>query len=152
MHGIPTCFRARSGFSLIELLVVLFVMAAALGVATPSVRRSLVQMRLDRAANVVAADMRLAPSLAARQRRPVNLQVDTVGRRYTLVDRNSGTVLHSRLLGAGEFAIASLATTATEVTFYPNGLASGAVTMSVRAGGRSRSISVTRAGQVRVSQ
>jgi len=151
MRPIPQQSRARPGFTLIELLIVMFIGAAALAVAMPAMGRTLAQMRLERAATVVAADMRLAPSLAARQRRPVLMQIDTAGKRYDLLDRNSGTVLHSRLFG-GELAIGSLATTADDVTFYPNGLASGALTVSVRSAGRSRVISMTRAGQVRVTQ
>jgi hypothetical protein len=39
---------------------------------------------------------------------------------------------------------------ATAVTVFPNGMASGPLTLTLQAGGSSRIVSMTRVGQVRV--
>jgi prepilin-type N-terminal cleavage/methylation domain-containing protein len=144
-------YSSRGGFTLIEVLIVTFIVAVALGVATPSVRRSLDQMRIERTATVVAADLRLGPSMAARQRRPVRLEVDTVARTYTLKDRNSGALLLTRRLTTGEFHVSRMQSTNTDITFFPNGLASGPVTVTVFASSQRRVVTMTRSGQIRVT-
>ncbi|MGH7449694.1 MAG: hypothetical protein ACRELT_19120, partial [Longimicrobiales bacterium] len=52
---------------------------------------------------------------------------------------------------AGEYPVDSFQASATSLLVYPNGLAAGPVTITVSAGGRTRVVSMTRAGQVRVS-
>jgi Tfp pilus assembly protein FimT len=145
------CSGIRPGFTLIEVLIVTLIVMVALGVATPSVRRSLDQMRIDRAVTVVSADLRLGPSMAARQRRPVRLELDTLARTYTLSDRNSGAILLSRSLGAGEYHVTRMGSSVDEVTFFPNGLASGPLTVMVFSSSQRRVVNMTSAGQIRVT-
>lgn len=148
----PTALRA--GFTLVEVLVVTILIGIALGFAAPNIGRALAQQRLQRAASVIAADMRLAPSLAARQKAAVRIAFDPMGRRYTLVDRATGTVLITRHLSGSEseYQVASMVVTANQVDVFANGIASGPVNVMIRAAGQQRTISMTRAGQVRVSQ
>jgi hypothetical protein len=47
--------------------------------------------------------------------------------------------------------VESFQTTQTSLLVYPNGLADGPVTITLQAGGNTRVVTMSRAGQVRVS-
>jgi type II secretion system protein H len=145
--------RSRKGFTLIEMLVVAILMAIALGFAAAPIGRTLARLRVERAATVVASDLRLAPSLAARQKAAVRMSVNTTDRTYTLTDRASGAVLVTRHLAVGsEGQINTLLATPSQVDFYPNGIASDSMRLTLRAAGHQRIVRMTRAGQVRIVQ
>jgi prepilin-type N-terminal cleavage/methylation domain-containing protein len=147
-------FEMRRGFTLVEVLVVTIIVGITLGFAAPTLGRALAEQRMQRAAAVIATDLRQAPSLAARQKAPIRMVIDEANRSYTLVDRSSGTtIVTRRLAGSGaEFQVATLVATPAQIDFFPNGIASGNATIIVRAAGQRRVISLTRAGHVRVSQ
>lgn len=135
------------------MLVVTILVGIALGFAAPTVGRSLARMKLDRAATVVAADLRLGPSLAARQKAPIRMTVDASGRSYTIADRTSGTVLLARHMAPGtEYDVSLMLTAPSQVDFYPNGIASDTMRITIRSAGQTRIVRMTRAGQVRILQ
>lgn len=145
--------RSRNGFTLIELLIVLIIAGIAMGIAIPQVGRMLAQTRVQRAAGVVAADLKLAHSLAGRQRQPVQIVVDAANRVLRVRNDATTTVYSERYFhAAGEYPLDSFTTTDASVVVYPNGLSDGNVTITVGAGGRSRQITLTRGGLVRVSE
>lgn len=143
----------RSGFSLTELLLVLSMLGVITAVALPSVSRSLTSVRADRVAAIVAADMKLAFSMAARQNRPVRLTLNSAQRQYTISDRASGTVLQRRNFGAGagDLMVSSLSGTVASVDIFPNGLASAGVTYTLSVTTHQRAVVMTRTGHVRVN-
>jgi prepilin-type N-terminal cleavage/methylation domain-containing protein len=145
--------RRRGGFSLTEVLLVLSLLGVVTAVALPTVSRSLTSVRADRAAAIVAADVKLAFSLAARQNRPVRLTLVAAQRQFLITDRASGTVLQRRNFGTGaaDLMVSSLAGTVTNVDVFPNGLASTAVTYTLRVGDHQRAIVASRTGHVRVN-
>jgi hypothetical protein len=55
------------------------------------------------------------------------------------------------MLGAGEYHVSRMQATNTDVTFFPNGLASGPVTVTVFASSQKRAVAMTRSGQIRVT-
>jgi prepilin-type N-terminal cleavage/methylation domain-containing protein len=146
--------RIRHGFTVVELLAVLVMGTILLAAAAPAVSRSLTQTRVQRAAAAIAADLQLAHTLAARQRVPVRITVQaterigcacTVARRRTRCSASAAsTPRRSTALGTGWWRAASA------VTVFPNGMASGPLTLTLEAGGSSRIVSMTRVGQVRV--
>ncbi|HSJ26102.1 MAG TPA: GspH/FimT family pseudopilin [Longimicrobiales bacterium] len=145
--------HSRDGFTIIELLIVILLAGIVAGIAIPQVGRAVAKNRLDRAASVVSADLKLAYSMAARQRQPVRVEVDSVGRR--MVVRNAGspaTVFSERNMGDGsELAVQRMVShTTSQVLVYPSGLASGPLEIELRAGGSTRSVTMSRAGQIRV--
>lgn len=149
----PARPSTRKGFSLTEVLLVLSLLGIVTAIAMPTVSRSLASIRADRAAAIVAADMKLAFSLAARQNRPVRLALTSAQRQYTIEDRASGTVLQRRNFGAGaaDLMVSSLTGSPSTVDVFPNGLASAGVTYTLQVGQHQRVITMTRTGHVRVN-
>jgi prepilin-type N-terminal cleavage/methylation domain-containing protein len=144
--------RIRHGFTVIELLAVLIMGTILLAAAAPAVSRSLTQTRVQRAAAVIAADLQLAHTLAARQRAPVRITVQST-ERIVRVHRGSSpdTVFSERRLDeTSEYSLGTMVASAATVTVFPNGMASGPLTLTLHAGGSSRIVSMTRVGQVRV--
>jgi prepilin-type N-terminal cleavage/methylation domain-containing protein len=143
--------RCRAGFTLIELLIVVVIGGIAGAVAVPSVSRSLAQSRAQQTASIIAADMQLAHSMAARQRRPVTIAIDEGTLHLRVFDTATPSrVFSSRSLGQSGGHIA-LKTDPAQVTIFPSGLASGNLTVQLGSGSSRRKVEMTRAGQVRVS-
>lgn len=145
--------RAQEGFSLLELLIVLTVAGIVLGMAIPAMSRSMAQTTMQRAASTVAADLHLAHSMAARQRRPVRISIDTIQKVFRVRDQITPTTVYSeRHFGpAGDHPVTAMLVSDTAVIIYPGGLASSGLTMQLRAGAtQRRTVSMTRAGMVRI--
>lgn len=144
--------RSRKGFTLLELLVVMVLAAIVLATAVPSIGKMMAANDVQRSASVVASDLQLAHSLAARRRVPVRVVVDVTNK--TMRIRNyagTDTTLNMRRFGSnGEYPLQSMTTTVTDLVVYPNGLAAGPISITVKAETKSRTISMTRAGQIRV--
>ena len=142
--------RSPSGFTLIEMMMVIVVAGATASVVAPKVRDGVERTRVQRAASVVAGDLELAFSQAARQRKPIRVTFDGGTQSYTLTDRASGAVLFSRDFGpSSELALGSVTASAPTLDIYPNGIASGPDTVRLQLGGHARLVTVTRVGVIR---
>jgi prepilin-type N-terminal cleavage/methylation domain-containing protein len=142
----------RSGFTLIETMAVLTIAGTAMTMAFPEVVRAVSHARVNQAAAVAAGDFELAASLADRQRRPVRVTIDPVARTMTFTDRNSGTVLAQRPFGSTtDFKLERLISAPAQVDLFPNGTASQATVVTLALAGYARHITISRAGQVRVT-
>ena len=146
--------RRRAGVTLIELMLVVALLGIVAAVVTPRIGAGLTSARLDRAARVVYGDLQLAPQLAARQRKPVKIIFDVTNRKYTIVDRATPTTIYiARDLGsASEFKVSAISTDVVNnaLEFFPNGITSGNMTVTVTTGSRSRTVRITTAGFVRM--
>ena len=142
----------RLGFSMIEAVMVLLIVATVIGALTPSVVRQIAHARVNRAANVIAADFFLAQSLAGRQHGPVVVAFDSTNKQTTITQPPpASTNLLTRRFGIdSEFKLTTFTATSSPVQVLPNGMASVAVTLTVGSGGYTRQIRMTRAGQIRV--
>ncbi|HEX2167160.1 MAG TPA: GspH/FimT family pseudopilin [Longimicrobiales bacterium] len=145
--------RSRDGFTLTEVLIVLILVGIIGGFAFAQVGSMLAKTRVQRAASVVAADLKLAHSLAARQRQPIRISIDPAANAMRLRDfATPATIYSQRYFHAeGEYPVETFSADETSVLVYPNGLSEKPMTITVAAGGESRQISMSRAGQVRVS-
>ena len=116
----------QAGFTLVEILVVLAMIALAAAVAMPQALGSRQRLALEAAAIDIASEMKSARAAAIRTNTEQTLTIDTVSRRYT---RDGWT--EARTL-PGQFTVA-LDTIRTEQTgsaagrirFYPDGSATG---------------------------
>jgi type II secretion system protein H len=143
---------SRAGFTLIEIIFSLVIVGLLAAVALPPIGRSMARSRLDRAAAVVAADLELGPSLAQRQRRPVRLSWDAALGAYSVADRASSTVYTRRILAGAksDFGVTSATFSASPVDYFPNGVASSPLTVTLTEAGLSRQVTMSRVGFVRV--
>jgi prepilin-type N-terminal cleavage/methylation domain-containing protein len=139
----------QRGFSLPEAMQVVVVLGLLAAITGPPVARQLRSHRVGQAANVVAGDLELAFSMAARQRKPMRVAV--TGTTYTIADRAGGTVRFQRQLGAdSEYRLQSVTFSASPVDVFPSGVASSADTVTLTSGNAIRRIVMTPAGQVRI--
>ena len=142
----------RAGFSLIEIMVTVAMLAIMVGMAAPNVSRDISHARVNGAAQVVAADLEQALSLAGRQRRPVRVTVDGALKQIVLADRVSGQVISRRQLGdVSEFKLYSVEGSPATVDLLPHGVATATTVVTLTAAGYSRRVTMTRGGHVRVS-
>src|ERR671914_2901231 len=89
----------RAGFSLIEMMVTVSMLGIMVGMTAPKVSKDISHSRVNRAAQVVAADLEQALSMAGRQRRPVRVVFDGARKEIQLLDRVTGTLISRRALG-----------------------------------------------------
>lgn len=137
---------------MIELIMVFVIIGVVVAVTAPRVSRSTRAVKLDRARRTVATDIQMAASLAARHRKPVRLVRLPTGTGYKIEERAaSPTVYLRRDYGAtSEYPLSTL-TFAPETTyFFPNGIASNALTVTMASDGPTKRVTMTSAGFVRV--
>jgi prepilin-type N-terminal cleavage/methylation domain-containing protein len=144
----------RRGFSLLELIVVCFVLGIMASVAGPAMSRIVRHNRVNRATMVITSDLQNAFAVAARQREPVRIQADASTRSYQFVDRKTGAVLRIRTFygDTSEYRLNTLVFTPATVDVFPNGVSSAALTIQLANGDYSKQITASTAGFVRVSQ
>jgi len=143
--------RRRNGFTLIETIIVLVVIAMMAAMIAPKVNSAIGHARVQNSANVIAGDLQLAFSLASRQRTPVRITVNSTGTSYSIRTR-AGTVIRERALGDGsDLRVSTMSSSVATLDVFPNGLASGPISITVGINGYEQTISMTRAGQVRVT-
>jgi len=143
--------RRQNGFTLLETIIVLVVIAMMTALIAPNVNRAIGHSRVHNSANVIAGDLQLAFSLASRQRTPVRISVNPSGTSYSITTR-AGAVIRERALGeSSDLRVSTMSSSVTTLDVFPNGLASGPITITVGINGYEQTISMTRAGQVRVT-
>ncbi|PYO97372.1 MAG: hypothetical protein DMD60_07175 [Gemmatimonadetes bacterium] len=145
------CSRAASGFTLLELLIVITFFGLVTAMTFPTVSRITTHSRVNQAALVVGQDLSQALSAAARQRKPIRIARGADQQSITTSDRASGMVLSTRALGPGDaYPLDSVTFSASPIDVFPNGFTSSALTVTLWAGGYSRRVTMSRAGWVRV--
>jgi type II secretory pathway pseudopilin PulG len=141
-----------TGFTLIEAMIVLVIVATVIGALTPSVMEQIAHARANRAASVAAATLLEAQTLAGRGRTPVVVSFNQTARTITIaLPAPVSTVLSTRRFGLdSEFKLTVFAATQASVTVRPNGTANASVTLTLGGGGLTRQVRMTLAGQVRM--
>jgi prepilin-type N-terminal cleavage/methylation domain-containing protein len=148
--------RARSGFSILEMLVVVVLVGIIMSVAGVRVSGMMVQQRVIRAASTIQTDMELAFAVASRNREPTKLLFSSSSAAILLrVTNRAGTQefrssnLKTMGLNNGDVTV-----TSSDVTVFPNGFASTPLTVTVSVTNNGvvykRVVTMTRAGMVKV--
>lgn len=143
-----------AGFTIFEAILVVLIIFVVVASLIPKVGQTLGHARVNRAANVIAAQFLLSQSLAARQHSPVILTVSTSTRSLTISQPPpANTVLRSYGFDiSSDFKLGALTATPSSVQIMPNGTAS--TTMLVTVGGSDyyHQVRITQAGQVRITR
>lgn len=140
----------RVGFTLIELIMVMSILALAMGMAAPRIASSIQHNRVNRAVTLVAADLQSAFSVAGRQRKPVRVSLNTSTKTYTIADRATGATIRSRVLGpTSEYKLASVTFSPPQIEIFPNGVSTAALTVTLSSGDYSRQVTASTSGFVR---
>ncbi len=143
--------HGERGFTALDLAYSLVITIILLSSAIPLLQEPIRHARVNRAARVVASDLRSAFSLAARQRRPVRMTFDPSGLTYSFSDRRDATVLQSRTFDEdADIPLSSIAVSATSIDVMPNGVASAPISVTVGARDYTREVTMMRGGLVRV--
>lgn len=137
--------RAHGGFTLIELMVTLSVLAVLMAVAVPSFRTFTANQQVKSAAYELAASMIMARSEATKRNGPVTIAPDAVNdwlAGWTVKDGT--TLLHQQQAVNG----VTITTAASSLVFNSNGRPAATASFSIAGSGASiaRCVSVGTSG------
>jgi general secretion pathway protein H len=130
----------QRGFTLIELVVVLFLLAIATGLALPAVGRALGSLELRAQAAGISAFLRYGREQAITRRAAHEVRVEPEARRLTLIPVGAERPKAQKQLSAR--VRISVEPPAPVITFSPQGFSSGASLRLEGEGGRVHRISV----------
>ena len=117
----------------------------------PKVSQTLGHARVNRSANIVAADFFLAQSLAARQHSPVKLQIRSDSLFLRISNAATGTVLRTHYFDVtSDFKLAALSAAPASIQVMPNGTANASMVVTVGGTDYYHQVRMTLAGQVRI--
>jgi type II secretory pathway pseudopilin PulG len=137
---------------MIEVILVMTILGIPMTIATVSFRRTIDQVRIDRAAQSLSYDFQMAFALVGRNRKPVRISWDSANVRFNITDR-SDTLFRTRPMGpASEFKLRQTDFTVSRpmVEIYPPGLSNDSLNVRIINRGQKRTISMARGGLVRV--
>ena len=142
----------KSGFTILELIVVLAVSSILVSIAVLRLAPTLERSRVQRSAVMIATDLQWAQMIAARQRRPVVFIVSEVLKGYIIRDAASATVFRESYMGDDtDMHLDELDATPTTLEIFPNGVVRSTGNFMVRVNTSQRYVRISRAGQVRIT-
>ena len=142
--------RRRSGFSMLEMLIVLIVIGLIVKITVNKTSRIMRHERVNRAAQVVLQDLQNGFAMAGRQRAPVRLTFTPSTKTYVFTDRATGTVLQTRVMGYGtEWQLSTLSSNVTPIDVLPNGIGTSPFVVTLTLGDYTRTVAASSAGFVR---
>ena len=154
----PTSIRRRSGFSMLELLIVFIVFALVVKISIRSVGDTLRRDRASKAASIVGADIEQAFAIAARQRTPIMLVLDRLNRKISIIDRGTTTKIYRQrsFSRTSDYGVDSLYANRDTIVIMPNGIATNAWDLTLRFTSTSgtvytKKVSASVGGMVRVN-
>src|SRR4051812_41852016 len=152
----PNRLRARPGFSLMEMLIVVILIGIVMSVAGVRVSATMTQQRVIRAAGTIQTQMELAYALAGRNRVPIALTFSTSASSILLRTTSRDGATEFGRIDFKQLGLVNGNVTASSngVTVFPNGLASDTLSIQVLVtkGGitNKRRVRMSRAGMVKV--
>jgi Tfp pilus assembly protein FimT len=150
----PSAARRRAGFTVLELVVVMFIAVLVTGMSMGKLHDISNQQKVIRAASTIRTSAEAAFALATRNRKPIRMVWDASTMQFRVTDRAGTTVFRRVVLNSSEYNLPSGAVTvsASPIEVYPDGLASDTLRVVVSANSVVDTIRVSRAGMVRVTK
>lgn len=121
-RGRPARPRAAGGFTLIELMVTVAVLAVGLALAAPTLSTQIANYRLRSAAEGVLGGLNYARAEAVRRNSNVSFTLDASGAGWTVAQVSPAATLQARSNGESPSVSTASSTTSRVVTFTPTGL------------------------------
>jgi prepilin-type N-terminal cleavage/methylation domain-containing protein len=151
MHLGPS-LRARSGYTLMELVVVMMIGGIVTTMSMGKVHALLSQQRVVHAATAVQNDLEAAFQIAARNRKPVVISYDSTAQRFTIGDRTGSMYYRRTNLSAQAYGFSrtSVGVSKTPLQVFPNGLAEDVLQVTFSSNGTTKKLYMTRTGLVKV--
>ena len=152
----PNRLRARRGFSLMEMLIVVILVGIIMSVAGVRVSGMMTQQRVIRAASTIQTQLETAFALAGRNREPMKIVFATSASAITVktTNRAGTTTFTTTDLKALGLSNGNVTASSNSIEVFPSGFASDTLNIQVLVsrGGATykRVVRMTRAGQVKV--
>ncbi len=152
----PQIISRRGGYSLAELLLVVVLIGIVSAMSIRSIGDTISRDRVQKVAAVLSTDIEQGFAIAARQRTPVRIMLDSAHMTIAFVDRADTTMkFRTRQLKTGDMALGFISSSRTNIDILPTGLAADTLSLKLgvysRAGTTySRTLRMTRAGMVRI--
>lgn len=154
--------KNRSGFSLIEMLMVVVIAGIVIGVSASKYGTITAHQRVVRGANALSSTMRFAFSMAERKRQPVRLvfskdkmallvMTRTYSKVFNRVDLGNQNEVHADGIGLLKSQVSVYPST-NYVDVFPSGFASDSMVITIKSGTGTtditRKVRMSRAGMV----
>ena len=110
------------GFTLIELMVVVTLVAILATVAVPSMREQLANFRVRSAAEGIVNGLNIARGEAARRNSPAAFTLNSGGAGWSVAQVSPSTAIQSRGNGESSSLTVTSSTASLAVTFLPTGI------------------------------
>ncbi|HXY68717.1 MAG TPA: hypothetical protein VEH62_04670 [Gemmatimonadales bacterium] len=143
-----------AGFTIFEAVLVIIIIFVVVASLIPKVGQTLGHARVNRSANVIAAQFLLSQSLAARQHSPVIVTVNPSTLAFTISQPPpSNTVLRTYVFDiTSDFKLGALSATPASVQIMPNGTANATMLVTVGGSDYYHQVRITQAGQIRITR
>lgn len=138
--------KSISGFTLIEVMIVIALISILAAIAAPNFRNYMIQRRLNGAARQVMSDLMFARMQAVSKDK--NFQVTFSGTSYTIVDVATGETVVTKNIQTDYYDV-SLSSNNNPI-FLPRGTATSLPTITLTNAGGSKSVCVALTGRVKV--
>ena len=138
---------------MLELLLVVVIGGMMAKLSRGRIHDLMSQQRVNHAATAVQNDLEAAFQIAARNRRPVQIEWNAATQQLAIKGR-SGTYYRKINLGqqAYGFAAGAVTVSTTPLDVYPNGMAASDLTITLTSNGFSKRLQMSQAGLVHVMQ
>jgi prepilin-type N-terminal cleavage/methylation domain-containing protein len=144
--------RARAGFSIMELLIVMLIMGIMAQLSMGRVHDLMNQQRVVHAATAIQNDLEAAFQIAARNRMPVQIKWDASTQQFIIGDRSGSMFYRKTNLGLQAYGFQNGAVTVsqTPLQVFPNGLAADELLITINSNNVIKKIKMSRAGLVQI--
>jgi prepilin-type N-terminal cleavage/methylation domain-containing protein len=149
---LPSLLR-RSGFTMLEMVLVLAIIGIMTTVALAGFTRLVNQARIDRASQTLSYDLQMAFAIVGRNRKPVRITWIPAQVQFSITDRSDTLLFRTRGMGPDspfKLQQSMFTVSRTQVEIFPPGLAADSLNIKIVNGDQKRTISMSRGGLVQV--